>query len=184
MKLYGVDNLELKWFSSYLTNRKQLCKVNDACSKTEDICCGVPQDSCLGPLLCLIYINYLPLSLRECRVTMYADDTSISYPSESLEGINQTLNCELNLLEQWLIGNKLSMNVLKTQVVVTFSQAKIKKITDKTTIDTPQFIIGESQVENVDRIRYMGLILDKNLNWKEHINSLCAKISPAIGFLK
>ena len=95
MKLYGVDNLELKWFSTYLTNRKQLCKVNGVCSKTEDIGCGVPQGSCLGPLLFLLYINYHPLSLKEYRVTMYADDTSISYSSTSLEGINQTLNCEI-----------------------------------------------------------------------------------------
>ena len=37
MKLYGIDNLELHWFSSYLTNRKQLCKVKGICYKTEDI---------------------------------------------------------------------------------------------------------------------------------------------------
>ena len=63
------------------------------------------------------------------------------------------------------------------------SQQQIKKITDKT-INHPKFFIGDSQVEHVDRIRHLGLIVDKNLNWKEHINSFCTKISSAIGFLK
>ena len=143
----------------------------------------VPQGSCLGSLLFLIYINDHPLFLKECRMTMYADDTSISYSSTSLEGINQTLNYELNLLEQWLHGNKLSLSVLKSQAVVIGSQPKVKKITDKS-INHPKFFIGDCPVENVDPIRYLGLIVDENLNWKGHINSLCTMISRAIGFLK
>ena len=74
LRKYGVDNLEFAWFSSYLTNRKQYCKVNGVSSKTEDIKCGVPQGSCLGPLLLLIHINDLPILLKKGKVTMYADD--------------------------------------------------------------------------------------------------------------
>ena len=92
LRIYGIENLELTWFTSYLTNRKQFCKVNGVCSKTKDIRCGVPQGSCLGPLLFLIYINGLPFSLKKAKVTMYADDTSISYSSSSLEDVNRTLN--------------------------------------------------------------------------------------------
>ena len=114
---------------------------------------------------------------------MYADDTSISYSSKSLEDINQTLNCELSLLKQWLQGNKLSLNVLKTQALVVGSKPKIKKIADKI-VDPPQFLIGDSQVENVDQTKYLGVIIDKNLNWDEHINSLRTKVSRGIGFLK
>ena len=62
---------------------------------------------------------------------MYADDTSICYSSSSLVDIDQTLNSELNDLKLWLQGNKLSLNVLKTQAMVVGSQPKIKKITDK-----------------------------------------------------
>ena len=51
LRKYGVENLELAWFTSYLTKRRQFCKVNGICYKTKDIHCGVPQGSCLGPLL-------------------------------------------------------------------------------------------------------------------------------------
>ena len=161
LRIYGIENLELTWFTSYLTNRKQFCKVNGVCSKTKDIRCGVPQGSCLGPLLFLIYINGLPFSLEKAKVTMYADDTSISYSSSSLEDVNRTLNSELSLLKQSLLGNKLSLNILKTQDLVVASQPKIKKIIDKT-VDHSQFFIGDSQVENVERTKYLGVIIDRS----------------------
>ena len=85
LKKCGVENLQLTWFTSYLTDRKQFCKVNGICSKTKDIHCGVPQG------LFLIYINDLPFAIKKGKVTMYADDTSISYSSSSLADIDQTL---------------------------------------------------------------------------------------------
>ena len=66
-------------FASYLSHRKQCCKVGGQTSTYEDITCGVPQGSCLGPLLFLVYINDLHLSLNYSEVNMYADDTSISF---------------------------------------------------------------------------------------------------------
>ena len=183
LRKYGVDNLEFAWFSSYLTNRKQYCKVNGVSSKTEDIKYGVPQGSCLGPLLFLIYINDLPFSLKKGKVTMYAYDTSIYYSSRNMEDINQTLNSELHHLKQWLQGNKLSLNVLKTQALVVGSKPKIKKFTERV-VGPPQFLIGDAQVENVDHTKYLGVMIDKNLNWSEHIKSVRTKVYRGIAFLK
>ena len=101
--VYGVAGKELNWFRSYLQNRKQCCKVNGHVSSMESIKYGVPQGSCLGPLLFLIYINDLPLSLKFGEVNMYADDTSISYSSGSVTNINDSVNEDLDHLKNWRV---------------------------------------------------------------------------------
>ena len=75
------------------------------------------------------------------------------------------------------------MNILKTQALIVGPQPKINKVSDKT-VDHPQFFIDDSQVENVDRTKYLGVMIDKSLNWDEHINNHRAEVSRAIGFLK
>ena len=125
---YGNKGLEHSWFVSYLTNRRQFCKVNGAFSQLKNVTCGVPQGSCLGPLLFLIYIDDLPLALRNCKVTMYADDTSLSLASKKIHDLNKFMNEDLNCLKDWLQGNKLSLNVLKTHAMVVGSRPKLKSI--------------------------------------------------------
>ena len=94
----------MKWFCSYSTNRKQCCKVNGKISIIESITCGVPQGSCLGPLLFIIYINDLHLHMKHCDVNMYADDTSLMFASDSAAHINDCVNDDLNNLKPWLQG--------------------------------------------------------------------------------
>ena len=57
MQFYGITGRAHKWFSSYFDNWKQHCSVNGTTSSIENIEIGVPQGSCLGPLLFLLYIN-------------------------------------------------------------------------------------------------------------------------------
>ena len=92
----------------------ECCKVNRHVSSMELIKYGAPQGSCLGLLLFLIYINDLPLSLKLGEVNMYADDTSISYSSDSVTNIDDSVNEDLDHLKNWSESNKLSLNVAKT----------------------------------------------------------------------
>ena len=105
--------------------------MNGVASNMGEINCRVPQGSCLGPLLFLIYINDLPFSLKNSEVTMYDDDTSISYSSKNIDELNETLNSDLDSLKQWLESNKLSLNVIKTQAMVVGSRPNLKRISDK-----------------------------------------------------
>ena len=78
LRNYGIDQMSLTWFESYLTNRTQKCRVNDQLSNSAPVTCGVPQGGNLGPILFLIYINDLPNCLNHAIPRMFADDTSIS----------------------------------------------------------------------------------------------------------
>ena len=111
---YGVQQLELSWFRSYLSNRKHFCRVNGVDSNVREQEVGVPQGSCLGPLLFLIYINDLPQAVQHSSVTMYAYDTSLCHQSRDLTQLNEAINSDLKKLETWLQGKKLSLTGAKT----------------------------------------------------------------------
>ena len=97
---YGVSGIGHAWFTSYLQDRRQLCKVNGVSPRIEEIHCGVSQGSCLGPLLFIFYINDLPFCLENCQVAMYADDTSISFSAMNVNDLNVTLNKEPDSLRE------------------------------------------------------------------------------------
>ena len=125
---HDIKKVGNHWFKSYLQDRKQCCKVNGHTSGKANVNCSVPQGSCLGPLLFLMYINDLPCALQSTKVTMYAEDTSISFSSKSIAEINEAVNSDLKRLQTWLIGNKLSLNVAKMQSMILGSSINLKNI--------------------------------------------------------
>ena len=184
LRFYGAEGVELDWFISYLSNRKQCCKVNGKTSEIQDIQCGVPQGSCLGPLLFLIYINDLPFALRRTKVTMYADDTSISYSSKSVSDLCNAINSDLQNLSSWLQGNKLSLNVAKTQSMILGTVPNFRRLDSNDSNSFPLFQINGDEIESTGNIKYLGVQIDPSLNWKEQINIAIGKISRGIGMLK
>ena len=77
LNCYGVSDEEVLFFASYLQNRTQCGSINGYQSTLKKVICGVPQDSILGPLLFIIYVNELPAYVQDANITMYADDTSL-----------------------------------------------------------------------------------------------------------
>ena len=151
-------------------------------SKIEDIEVGVPQGSCLGPLLFLIYINDLPQAVQDSTVSMYADDTSLCYQSHDLTRLNEAVNGDLKKLDTWLQGNKLSLNVAKTHSMLISTKQKQNSL--KSQNKDLDLKIRDNDLEVVEKTKYLGVQIDCSLNWKQQIKAVSSKVSRAIGFLR
>ena len=117
---YGIRGNALKWFTSYLTGRTQQVKYAGIFSTTTlEVTSGVPQGFNLGPLLFSIYVNDFKNCLNDSDSLMFDDDTSIFLQNKDIKELFDAGNKELQLFDQWLIANRLSVNVSKT-IVNTF----------------------------------------------------------------
>ena len=150
---HGIKELEHDRFISYLANRRKFCRFNVVSSKVEEIYCALPQGSCLGLLLFLIY----------------SDDTTISYSSKSFAELNTKLKCDLHFLEEWLHGKRLTINVTKTPAMNLRSRPNLKKIT-RNASGAPCFVIGDTNIDIAQSAKYLGVKLDQHLVWDEQIS--------------
>ena len=183
LDLYGIQDKGFKWFCSYLTKRRQCCKVNGKLSKIESVTCGVPQGSSVEPLLFIIFINDLHLHMKHCEVNMYANDTSLMFASDSITQINDFAKDDISNLKSWLQANKLSLNVAKTHSLVIGSRKRLKDISDDR-VAKPSFMADEENVSIVENTKYLGVIVDKCLSWDEQISEVMKKFSRGLGMLR
>ena len=175
MEHYGIRGTPLKWFTSYLNNRKQYTFLNGFSSTIELITCGVPQGSVLGPLLFLLYINDLPNISKKLDFFLFADDTNIYFEANTFSELEKKMNKELKKLYTWLIVNRLALNISKTNFIVFHPKNKEKT---RITIRINKYTIQEK-----DEIKYLGVILDASLSWKQQIDKLIRKLNKATAMM-
>ena len=106
---YGLRGISAQLIENYLSDRKQITVVNGSHSNLENVRCGVPQGSILGPLFFSIYINYLP-NISSSQVRLFADDACFIYKNKNISQLEQNVNLELIKINDWLKINKLSIN--------------------------------------------------------------------------
>ena len=175
LECYGIRATQLKWFSSYLFNRRCYVEIDKIKSSVECMNIGVPQGSILGPILFLFYINDISSVSNIFSTTLFADDTTISISDPSFNNLINSSNHELSNLSTWTLQNRLTLNVNKT-VSLYFSNKKTLNIDQ-------QIVLGGEIVKNVDSAKFLGVYLDSNLNFVPHIKYICGKISKHLGIL-
>ena len=173
---YGIRGIAKDWFISYLSQRKQYVSVGTSKSDDLYITHGVPQGSVLGPLLFLLYINDFNNCSKFFEFHIFADDTNLFCTNRSLSALELSINENLNCVTSWLIANKLSLNIDKTNFVIFHSRQKA--ISHKI-----RLLINNQELEQVKCIRYLGVYFDRHLTWKNHVQHICTKIKRSVGIL-
>ena len=117
----------MNWLTSYLSDRLQCCKIDGQISSKLKVRLGIPQGSCLGQLLFLVYINDLPQCLANSEPDIYADDTSLTNNENNLAALENKVNRDLLNIEKWLYANKLQLNTVKTKYMIIATPQRLKR---------------------------------------------------------
>ena len=101
------------------------------------------------------------------KVSMYADDNSLSHMFNDISKLESAINEDQKLLDNWFKGNKLSLNVVKTRflLISTKSRRKILNISG----DILNLLIHGRELESINEIKYLGLHVDYSLSWKDTV---------------
>ena len=176
LEAVGFDELSIKWFKSYLQDRSQLVCVNDASSDKLKISCGVPQGSVLGPLLFNLYINDMESSI-DCKLMLYADDSALLVSHKDFSIVENSLSNNLSNLRNWLIYNKLSLHLGKTQSILFGSKRKLK-IHNHLNVTC-----GDISIDSVDKTQYLGLKINQNMDSSHIVANIVSKCNSRLKFM-
>ena len=174
-KLRAMGVCSVDWFKSYLSGRNQFVQVNDTYSNSSPITCGVPQGSILGPLLFLCYVNDMEISISpECKLLLYADDSAILFSHKNPEVISRKLSSELQSCSKWLVDNKLSLHLGKTECILFGSRIKLRKVQNF------RIECNGHSIQAQTSVKYLGVNLDNFLSGEAIANSIIHKVKVKV----
>ena len=170
----------MDWFRSYLHGRKLLvsCKTADTgmtkISSEHSVEYGTVQGSCLGPLIFLIFCNDLQRHLVFLECIQFADDTTLYVTHQNLSCIKFCLEHDLEILQDWFLANKLTLNIGKS-VCILFGKHREEKL---------EIHIGPETIPQVKNTKFLGLWIDQTLSWNKHVSKLLLKLKSKLNLLQ
>lgn len=191
----GIRGLPLKWFKSYLSAREQRVRVSNLESEVSYSNFGLPQGTSLSPSLFLIYVNELcKISHQGLDILMFADDTVLLFHDKTWQSVAEVAETGISMITSWLEDSLLSLNVKKTKYVC-FSKTSFSSPPHDFrllihTYPCNRLITNRPSkclcldIERTKTIKYLGITLDANLNWSEHITLLSARVRKLIYIFK
>ena len=174
LKYYGITGNTLTWITDFLTHRTQTVLLEGKQSDKVQVTSGVPQGTCLGPILFLIYINDLPDYIKHSTLRLFADDSIIYKTIHNTDDAHK-LQQDINAAGQWEQDWLMKFHPNKCNIIST---------SNKRTKTTYNYKLHDHTLQQVDASKYLGLTLQKNLKWDTHINNITANANRSLGFLK
>ncbi len=136
----------------------------------------VPQESILGPLLFLCYVN-ARTTVVKCKLLLYADNSVLLVSDENPKVISETLSRNLETCNEWLIDNRLSLHLLKTEATISGIKCKIK--------NKEEFEVKckDTTIETTTEVKYVGVKIDETLSGEGIIDTVVKKCTGRIKYL-
>ncbi|KAJ8711336.1 hypothetical protein PYW07_008578 [Mythimna separata] len=191
LEYMGIRGIPLALFRDYLRDRKQSVKMNDEYSQEVDIVYGVPQGSVLGPTLFLVYINDLcDLDIDKGQIITFADDTVLLFKAKTWADINSIANKGLRRVATWLDNNLLTFNAQKTMYISFSTSSKTQPLPGIINLKVHR-CVNECETScnccsiiNTTSTKYLGVVIDQHLDWKEQAKKLSARVRKLIYIFK
>ena len=170
----GVKGLLLNWIRSFLTNRTEILVVEGSHSSPKQMISGVPQCSCLGPILFIAYVNDIDDCLQNTTILKYADDIKI-YPSQSgYSNLSPSiLQHNLDSLNSWASCWQLRFNVNKCSIMH-FGN------------NNPEhhYHLGGLPIPNASIVKDLGVFISSNLNSLQHVSKIVKRAESILAIIK
>ena len=179
LKRYRLSDMTIKWFSSYLIDRKQKVSISNKLSTEERVLTGVPQGSILAPLMFLLFINDLPLYTDNVKTDLYADDTTLHENDKSISNIKKKLQIALNNLQEWRKNNGMVLNTTKTKIMLITTRQKRLHITK----EEIELTYNRQTLNHISEDKILGVQVDDHLLFSSHIDKTAKKITSNIWLL-
>ena len=180
LESYGLHQSLISWIRSFLCCRTQYVKINGSASSLRDVLSGIPQGTVLGPLLFIIFINDLPDIFDEmCKLFLFADDGKLYRHVVNFDDCRILQDCCQDVFS-WSQKWCMSLNIDKCKVL-SICKNNSKKITNQYSVDTPN---GRISLENVSYIKDLGVIIDNELSFSNHIHEKINTAFRMLGIIK
>jgi hypothetical protein len=180
---FNFAPITIQWFSSFLKDRQQCVTFENNSSSWIKTSSGVPQGSILGPLLFSIYINDISSVFSKCKHHLFADDLQVyvHFKVSSMHDAVEAVNKDLRALTEWTDKHHLKLNPSKTQAIMITNP---KQTSELSKLNLPYVVLNGTKIGYSTQVRNLGLIMDRQLTWNDHVIHITKKVYTTLYTLK